>query len=80
MARPKLLFGGEYEVRCEDFEYGDLGWFRAKYMTAHAREMEWLWEIIDPRFKRDDAVGITDWRLPDLVGASGGMDMKREGR
>lgn len=64
MARPKLLFGGEYEVECEDFEEGNLGWFRAKYMTAHARAEGWLWEIIDPRFKRDDEVSIIDWRLP----------------
>ncbi len=68
MARPKLLFGGEYEVRCEDFDgldKNDLGWFRARYMTAHARAEGWLWEIIDPRFKHGE-VKITNWRsLPN---------------
>ena len=62
--RPKLLFGKEYEVECEDFEEGNLGWFHAKYMTSRARNMDWLWEITDPRFKYDGEVSIIDWRLP----------------
>lgn len=47
-----MKIGHEYEVRCEDFERGDLGWFRAKYLTPHAKEMEWLWEIHDPKFAK----------------------------
>jgi len=64
MSKPKLLFGSEYDVECEDFVEGNLGWYRAKYMTSHARHMGWLWEINDPRFRRDSEVSIIDWRLP----------------
>ena len=62
MSRPRVLFGHEYEVRCEDNDDGDIGWFRAKFMTSNARQEGWLWEIVDPRFRRDNAVSITDVR------------------
>jgi hypothetical protein len=49
----RLLIGREYEVRVEHVDGCPIdGWFRAKYLTAHAREMGWLWEIDDPRFSR----------------------------
>jgi predicted transposase YdaD len=49
----RTLIGHEYEVRVEDFDRGTIdGWFRAKYLTPHARQMGWLWEIDDPRFVR----------------------------
>jgi hypothetical protein len=49
----RTLIGHEYEVRVEHLDGSPIdGWFRAKYLTAHAREMEWLWEIDDPRFSR----------------------------
>lgn len=60
--RPKLLFGDEYLVACEDWDDGFIGWFKAKYMTSHAREMGWLWEIIDPKFRCDGEVHILDWK------------------
>jgi len=64
MSRPKLLFGHEYEVWVEDFEDGALPhWYRATYMSSHARAEGWWWEITDKRFKRDE-VYILDWRLP----------------
>jgi hypothetical protein len=49
----KTLIGHEYEVRIEDFERGTIdGWFRAKYLTPHAKQEGWLWEIDDPCFVR----------------------------
>ncbi|MFA5187550.1 MAG: hypothetical protein WC551_13810, partial [Patescibacteria group bacterium] len=49
----KTLIGHEYEVMVDDLESGTkIGWFRAKFLTPHAREMGWAWEIIDPRFAR----------------------------
>jgi hypothetical protein len=65
--RPRLLFGHRYEVRCEDSESGTLpDWYKAVYMTAHAKAMRWCWEIDDPRFARTgiEEVSIVDWRLP----------------
>ena len=68
--RPRLLFGKTYEVRVElpddDLPGGPLelpGWYRAVYFSAHAREMGWKWEIVDPRFKAEEC-NIIDWRLP----------------
>ena len=49
----RTLIGHEYEVRVEHCDGGTIdGWFRAKYLTPHAREMGWLWEVDDPRFTR----------------------------
>lgn len=59
--RPKLLFGKTYEVECEECEGGNLGWFTAIYMSSHAREMGWAWEIIDPKFKYEESY-IINWR------------------
>ena len=61
----RTLIGHEYEVRVEHLEGGTIdGWFRAKYLTPHAREMGWLWEIDDPRFARlgVDEVSIVEVR------------------
>lgn len=48
----RLLIGHEYEVRVGWSESGESipGWFRAKYLTPHARAEGWLWEIDDPAF------------------------------
>lgn len=56
-----LCFGQEYEVRVEDEDGTIDDWFRARYMTANARACGWVWEIIDPRFTRDE-VQIVNWR------------------
>jgi len=49
----RTLIGHEYEVRVEDDCRGLVdGWFRARYLTPHARQMGWLWEIEDSRFSR----------------------------
>lgn len=49
----KILIGHEYEVRVEDCDKGTIdGWFRAKFLTPHAKEMCWLWEIDDPKFSK----------------------------
>ena len=60
----RTLIGHEYEVRCEDMESGTLdGWFRAKYLTPHARQMGWLWEIDDPRFVK---LGIEEVHIVEV--------------
>jgi hypothetical protein len=49
----RTLIGHEYEVRIEDFDDGFIdGWFHAIFLSPHAREMGWSWEITDPRFAR----------------------------
>ena len=61
----RTLIGHEYEVRVEEIERGTLpGWFRATFLSPHARHMGWSWEITDPRFARYkiEEVGIVEVR------------------
>ena len=64
------LIGHEYEVRCEDFESGTLeGWFHATFLTPHARQMGWVWEIDDARFRE---LGIEEVTIVEVRAVSRG--------
>jgi hypothetical protein len=65
----RTLIGHEYEVRLADVDGVEYdGWFRARYLTATARSMGWLWEFEDNRLR---LLGIEEATVVDVRAVPG---------